>query len=47
VPTKRLDLFAIRERLESPGKKTDSFTLKDGGHSKVVTIALRDLIPRS
>jgi hypothetical protein len=47
VPTKRLDLFAIRERLKSPGKKTDSFTLKDGSHSKVVTIALRDLIPRS
>ncbi|MGH8290904.1 MAG: aspartyl protease family protein [Steroidobacteraceae bacterium] len=47
VPTKRLNLFAIREELKSPGKKTDSFTIKDGSHSKVVTIALHDLIPRN
>lgn len=47
VPTKRLNLFATREELKAPGKKADSFTIDDGSHSKVVTIALRDLIPRS
>lgn len=47
VPTKRLDLFATREELKSPGRKADSFTINDGSHSKVVTIALHDLIPRS
>lgn len=47
VPTKQLDLFATREKLKSPGKKVDSFTIRDGSNSKVVSIALRDLIPRS
>ncbi|HJS89254.1 MAG TPA: aspartyl protease family protein [Steroidobacteraceae bacterium] len=47
VPTKRLDLFAIREQLKSPGRKSDSFTIKEGSHSKVVTVALHDLIPRN
>jgi hypothetical protein len=47
VPTKRVDLFALREALKSPGKKAESFTIKDGRHSRVVTIALHDLIPRN
>jgi predicted aspartyl protease len=47
VPTQRLDLFATREELKSLGKKADSFTIEDGSHSKVVTIALHDLIPRN
>jgi Aspartyl protease/PDZ domain len=47
VPTKRSDLFAIREELKSPGKRADAFTIKEGSHSKVVTIALQDLIPRN
>jgi PDZ domain/Aspartyl protease len=47
VPTSRLDLFATREALKSPGKKVDSFTVKDKSRSRVVTFALRDLIPRS
>ena len=47
VPTKRLDLFATRDELKSPGEDTDSFTLKRGSHSQVVTIALRDLLPRN
>lgn len=47
VPTKRLDLFTIREELKSPGSKADSFTIEDGSHSKVVTIGLHDLIPRN
>ncbi|MGA7540211.1 MAG: aspartyl protease family protein [Steroidobacteraceae bacterium] len=47
VPTKRLDLFATREELKSPGKTGDSFTIEEGSHSKVVTIALHDLIPRN
>lgn len=47
VPTKRLDLFAIRDELKSPGKHTDSFTLERGSQSRIVTIALRDLIPRN
>jgi S1-C subfamily serine protease len=47
VPTSRLDLFATREALKFPGKKVDSLTVKDKSHSRVVTFALRDLIPRS
>jgi Aspartyl protease/PDZ domain len=47
IPTSRLDLFATREALKFPGKKVDSFTVKDKSHFRVVTFALRDLIPRS
>jgi PDZ domain/Aspartyl protease len=47
APTKRLDLFATREELKSAGQKAVTFTIKDGSHSKVVTIALQDLLPRS
>jgi PDZ domain/Aspartyl protease len=47
VPTKRLDLFAVRDELKSPGEHTDSFTFARGGRRRVVTIALRDLIPRN
>ncbi len=47
VPTERLDLFAVRAELKSPGKRVVSLTIKDGSRSKVVTIALHDLIPRN
>ncbi|MGA9369764.1 MAG: aspartyl protease family protein, partial [Steroidobacteraceae bacterium] len=47
APTEGLDLFATREELKSPEKKAVSLTIKDGAHSKIVTVALRDLIPRA
>lgn len=47
APARRLDLFATREELKSPGERAVSLTIKDGSHSKVVTIALHDLVPRN
>lgn len=46
APTERLDLFATREALKSPGKRSISLTIRNGSRSKIVLIALHDLIPR-
>lgn len=46
APTERLDLFVTREELKSPGKRAVSLTIRNGSRSRVVLIALRDLIPR-
>lgn len=45
IRTERLNLFAVREELKSPAKKAISMTIEHDARSRIVPIALHDLIP--
>lgn len=45
TPAERLDLFAVRQELQSPARRSISMTVERRSRSRSVTITLEDLLP--